>query len=497
MRYLLNKYVEGIQDLRVRAGLVRASMGELKQTFIKSFIASTISSSAVIVVLYNVGLLLPIYLVMIICLTIVTLITYPYVKYWRIVRTRRRTLEEEFYYFIISEAITCIYSTELIGDICDLARWRLVFKELSQEGLRLRVFRKFLTSFETINIYLRYSTSESVARLLSDYMLSLARGTVNQWLLTTSNELLHKLRNRAKALIQLRTTIVLVIGIVISYLPSLMISIAMVTGSVDLASIAAIMPIILFSLLMLPRLTLHLKTVNSNAYTKIKILKNTITYVLIYLILFYSLTSLNPTISRYVVLCLSTTLVVNGILNLINFIKVLTEVNELPRLISVLIETPHLLVNPLQGLKEVLKLSKLKSFRLLGHKLDLTKLSDGVSLFKSWLGRYVYYIIVKSIINGGLDRERLLNLRTLTIEMVEDLKYYLINLLPLIMMSLMMPWILLSIASLARVNVVNYILLIYLLITTYALYVDYVILDSIGNTLITGISLLTLTSMWL
>lgn len=493
MMNILSRYFEDIQNLRVKAGLVRVSIKELKRALIRRLTVSAAISVAILLALYYTEMFSPTYVAITSCLAILIPLSYPYMKYWHFVRSRRRTLEEEFDYFIISEAIAYTYSTELVSDMCDLAGWGSVFKELSREGMRLSLFRKFLTTFETVSIYIRYSISEHVARLLSDYMLSLARGVIGPWLSSTSNELLHKLRSKTKALVQLRTTMVLVVGVVVGYLPSLIISMSIITGSMDLTLMIIIIPVMIFSLLVLPRPTLHLRAVSESARRGLPIAL--LIYVVTYITLLYALSSLSLTICRYVLLSLSVLLIANGILNTLNLINVVVEVSELPRLILTYAETPYLLINPLQGLKEVLRMSRSRNLRLLSNNISLNRLGEGISAFKSWLGRYVYYVVVKSISNGSLGKEQLLNLRMLTIEMVEDLKHYVVSLLPLIAMSFIMPWLLMSMSMLAGVNVVNYLIPIYILVATYALYVDYVVLDAAGNTLITGASLLILT-LW-
>ncbi len=498
MRNYINKYLELIQDLRVKAGLTRAGVRDLKSMLLKYITASVLVVTVLIIVLnYMLGFTVATY-VTLTALAIpsaaLTSMMLPYLSYSYIVRVRRKKVEEELAYFIISEAAIYTYSTELVNDLCELSGWEHVFKELVVEGLRLRVFRSFLTVTEAINTYIKYSASKYVNRLLSDYVLALSKGVVNAWLLNTSNELLHKLRGDAKTSIQLRTTISLIAGVLLSYLPSLMVSLSIISGAIEAVPsiffLATIIPILIF----MPGKTLHLKTLVNNNSIIFK-LKNIVIYMVTLFIIPLSLSMLDQPVIKHALLTSSVLLIINGILNLRDFIEVITEVSELPKVISLYAETPYILVNPLKGFKEVLMTCRSRSLRRLGSKLNLNNLKDNLPAIRSWLGRYTYYIIVRSLVNGNLSKEQLLNLRTLTLDMIEDFKHYIVSLLPLMMMSLIMPWLLTSMATLANVKLMNYMVLIYVIVTWYSLYVDYTLYDSLGNTLITGIAMLILALM--
>lgn len=497
MKNYITIYLELIQDLRVKAGLTRVSTRDLKLTLLKYIVTSVLIVTASITLLSLVLRFTVVTYLMLITTTmpvaILTSILMPYLSYSYILRVRWKKIEEELSYFIVSEAATYTHSMELVNDLCELRGWDHVFKELVIEGLRLRLFRNFLTVTETISTYTKYSTSKYVNKLLSDYVLALSKGVVNSWLLSTSNELLYKLRSNTKALTQLRTTISLVIGILLSYLPSLMISISIISGITEvhppLFTVITLIPILIF----MPGKTLHLKTFN-NSSPIIK-LKNIVIYVVTLFIIPMLLSTLEQLTTKNVLLASAALLIINGVYNLRDFIEILVEISELPKVISSYAEAPYILVNPLKGFKEVLITCRSRSLRELASDLNLNNLKDRLPIIKSWLGRYIYYIIVKSLVNGSLSKEQLLNLRTLTLDMIEDFKHYIISLLPLMMMSLMMPWLLTSMVALANVRLTNYIVLIYIVITGYSLYVDYILYDSLGSTLITGIAMAILALM--
>jgi len=248
----------------------------------------------------------------------------------------------------------------------------------------------------------------------------------------------------------------------------------------------------ILSILILPSNTQHLRMYNTSTLEGKLI--TTSSYVLIFLTAISTYLSLENI--SYLIKVTATVSLINGILNLVKFYNIISEVRELPKVLYMYAETPYILVNPLNALKEVLSNCKSRSLRELGKKLSLSNVKEGTSTLRSWLSRYVYYVIIKSLTTGSLGKEQLLNLRVLTLDMLEDFKQYLISVLPLIMMSLLMPFFMVSMTSLANVNISNFIFYIYVIVVTYSLYVDYIIFNTFNSTLITGITLLTLSISW-
>lgn len=493
MKSLLRNYVEGLQVLRVKAGLTIVSRGKLLKSLIKELlIYSTFLGSLLtfLTIIYDLNTLYTVY-ILIPSITFLTLL--PHLKYRFLARSYSKALENELTYFIISEAVTLTNSTELINDICELGDWGEVFPNLSRSGLRLNVYKKFLTLLESVNHYIKYVSSEFISKLLSDYILAVSRGMINSWITHTSTELLRKLGSDAKTLIKLRTTTVLVIGILLSYLPTLIFSLSVITGEESLTSTVILMPILtVFTILFLPRNVQHLRI-----YLKFGMAKKLLTYTSYLMILFtaYYMFS-HPANAKYLILATAAVVLTNGLLGLRKFYEVIKEVYEIPKIIYMFAETPYILINPLKALKDVLSSCRSKSLRELSIKLDLNKASSSVEILNSWLGRYTYYVLIKSLINGSLSKEQLLSLRILTLDMLDDIKQYLVSALPLIMMSLMMPWFMISMTVLAGVKATDYGFYIYLLTMTYSIYVDYVVFTTPKITLVSAMTLLLLGLIW-
>ncbi|MEM1680908.1 MAG: hypothetical protein QXT01_02675 [Sulfolobales archaeon] len=493
MKSLLRNYIEGLQVLRVKAGLTIVSRGELLKSLIKEFLTYSTFLGLLLTSLLIIYDLNAVHTIYILIPSIPALALLPHLRYRFLARTYGKALENELTYFIISEAITLTNSTELINDICELGDWGKVFPNLSRCGLRLNVYKKFLTLFESVNHYIKYVSSEFISRLLSDYILAVSRGMINSWITHTSTELLRKLGSNAKTLIKLRTTTVLIIGILLSYLPTLIFSISVITGEESLTSAAILMPILtVFTILFLPRNVQHLRI-----YLKFGMARKLLTYMsyLMILLTAYYMFS-HPITAKYLILTTAAVVLINGLLGLHKFYEVMREVYEIPRIIYMFAETPHILINPLKALKDVLSSCKSKSLRELSIRLDLNKASSSVEILNSWLGRYIYYVLVKSLINGSLSKEQLLSLRILTLDMLDDIKQYLVSALPLLMMSLMMPWFMISMTALAGVETTKYGFYIYLLTMTYSIYVDYVVFTTPKITLVSAMTLLLLGLIW-
>ncbi len=493
MKSLLESYVRGIQSLRIRAGLTILDWRMFLRSTAKDFL---ISSAVLGSLLTSVGILSGVDTNQILLLTafsIVTAALFPYMKYRLLARARGKMLENELTYFIISEAITATDSTELISDVCELTGWEGVFPTLSREGLRLKVYRKFLTLLEAVNLYVKYLPSEFVSRLLSDYVLTVSRGIVGSWLSHTSTELLRKLGGDTKAFTKLRTTTVLVIGILVSYLPTLMFSLSVISGSRHLTSAITLTPLLVIaSAAVLPRNTQHLRT-----YLKFGRKANLLTYASYGAALYtaYQIFS-GSTKVEYLVITTSVLFLINGVIGIRRFYGVIYEIYEIPKIIHMFAETPHILINPVSALKDVLSRCKSKSWKGLGANLDLNSVSSGVNMLNSWLGRYTYYVLTKSMVNGSLSKELLLSLRVITLDMLEDLKQYFVSTVPLIAMSLMVPWLMNSMISLAGVEALGYGFHVYLLTISYSLYVDYVIFNTPKITAVSAATLLLLGTIW-
>ena len=491
--YLLRYYLESLQDLRVRAGLTVVDLKNLLKIVLRDMIIVLLPTVIITTYALYVGVIELGTTIILLSTSFFTALITPHLKYILVVRSRNKTLEREIVYFIISESITYSRSTELVNDLCGLDGWEGVFPTLVNEGLRLRVYRKFLTTIEAINFYIRYTSSSFISKILSDYVLAYSKGIINAWFTHTSSELLRKLRSEVSALMKLRTTVVLMMGVVVSYLPMLTFSLSVITGGGELTNVLVVVPVLMIlSILILPSNTQHLRMYNTSTLEGKLI--TTSSYVLILLTAVSTYLSLENI--SYLIKVTATVSLINGILNLVKLYNIISEVHELPKVLYMYAETPYILVNPLNALKEVLSSCKSRSLRELGKKLSLSNVKEGISTLRSWLSRYVYYVIVKSLTTGSLGKEQLLNLRVLTLDMLEDFKQYLISVLPLIMMSLLMPFFMVSMTSLANVNISNFIFYIYVIVVTYSLYVDYIIFNTFNSTLITGITLLTLSISW-
>jgi len=496
MTNFIRNYVERIQDLRVRAGLTRVSNRALALEILKYFLTFQLASLAILTTVGYLNLIdvNSVYIYLTPIHTLIALLT-PHIRYWVLVRRRRRFVEDELSYFIVSEAVTYTGTTELISDLCEVSRWGDVFPSLSAEGLRLSIYRKFLTTFEAVSMYVKYIPSNAVSRLLSDYILALSRGLLSEWFTHTSTELIRKLRNSAKVLTQLRTTISLIFGVLIGYFPPLILALSTITGDGGLTLITLTTPLLtILTLLLLPQHPLHLRIYHEGGFSS-KI-SYAVYALLTSVVMIPSLTHVPSGFSIQELLLISATaLIVNGVLRLHNFIEAIREVYELPRIITFFSETPQLIINPLNALRDVLKTSRVRSLRGLSDKLNLNNMRGCVGYLRTWLGKYVFYVIFKSIVNGSLGKEQLLNLRLLTLDMLEDFKLHLVSSLPLAMLAILMPWLLVSMIHLSGVNFELFLFYILTVVVSYSTYVEYVLFSNINNTLVLGVSLLILATL--
>jgi len=489
-----NPYISKINDLRVLAGRERLLGRRARVHVIKLIFHSAVMFfliTHIILSLVNFSTFFtvkPHIIIYSAFSSIIAGILWPFAWYYIKALNRGKNVEKELKYFIISEGMSTINATELISDLVSTKNWPQVFPSLSRESVRFLKLRKFMALFDTIRFYSRWILSRGISKCLSDYLHSLSLGTALEWLQDKTDELINELRSSTQATIKLRTMVSLVLAIVLGYVPPLMTALSILVG--EEAVIKALLITLLItpiSTALIPQLPLHARISSrissSNAISALAITSITITII----------TTLSYVIYGNINLILSTSacLIAWGIIKTYHYIKGITEAIELPRILARISEAPLVISNPCKLIAEILANSRVPSFRRVGSKFKLDKINGLISELNLWTSRFVLYVITKSISNGSLTREHVLKLRELILDFTRDIKSLLATNTVIISMVVLLPYIISTISGLTAHTLL---LDLYSMVASvmFSLYASYVVFNDLTNTLLPGVTLLTL-----
>jgi len=480
------KYLRLVNKLRLLAGYEALVGIELRKYFIKLTMYSLILASLTFFVTY---FILKITSLKIVLTTPLLMSLIPYaaslLTYYFRVMSRRKSVETELKYYVISEGISVSRYTELINDLDDLVKYKSIFKNLSREASRLKKLKKLLPTFDAVKTYVKFIKSNFIRNLLLDYLFSLSLGTAFIWMQEKSKEFLYDIKVLNKAVLRLRATISIVVAIVLGYLPILSVMVTIVTNNQEFMfnTLLTSLLILPLSFLLIPKPPLH-QHIDLNRKGTIAVLA----------ILTYSITFVVYIIFKDLKLSLLTFSIIAillGIRGLMNYISALMELHDVPRILSTMCEAPLTLVNPLKLLNNALSRSRSKTLRnirvSLGHDVHEVMIK-GVKL---WITKFLLYTITKAIMKGSLDRERLLKLREVITEFISDFKYSLVVNIFILVLALSLPFMFSTVLMIVNTYVKIMDILIYyaLAITlTYSIYASYVMFNDPLNTLIPGLT---------
>jgi len=490
----ISSYIRFVNKLRLLAGYEVVTKSNLWKEMSKLALNSVLVFFALYVLLTYYGMSYP-YPLIISALNALPIALFMNILVYLLkIIKRARCIENELRYFIVSEGITADKTTELINDLMGIEFWGSVFTNLKAEALKLRKLKKLLPTFDAVKIYVKFLRSSFVRRILGDYLLSMSLGTVPMWLQEKSNELLHEIKARSIAISKIRAIISILNAILLSYLPMFMLMISLVTGNegIILQSLIIALTIAIVSILLVPKPPLH-QSINIKRSSL-----NVLMLSMVYLAPF-TIFVLFKVIDKALYL-FSMIAVIYGLIRLRDYIEALFEVSDIPRVINLISETPLTLVNPLEVLKRVLSTSKSKSMREIASNLSFKSAFNSLDRIKTWLGRYVIYVLLRGIGKGSLDRERLIKLRDVVLELITDLRSSLAVNIIIISLALALPYILTVLLNIGYMYTMhtslNY-LSLYAIITTftYSVYAGYVVFNDSSNTLIQGVSMLMLLAL--
>ena len=487
---LLNRYLSLINKSRVLAGKELLISKELRRYFAKQLIAS-ITIAILTYYLISYVIKLPyLYSITFTTLSLLASFLAPPLAYYIKAIERAHKLELDFKYFVISEGIVLDKRSELLRDLLEVSTWKDVFPDLYREALRLKKLSKMLSIFDAVKAYIKLIKSKEVGRALLDYLFTLSLGGGINWVKEKSDEWLNHIKLLTYSRIRLRTTISVMLAILLGYTPPLVIMLSVIMGSqIIQKALTTTLILSLLAFIVTPRLPRHLST------SSVRLSKE------------YLLISLIPIISSLMAYLLTSSLtnalmtfsavgIVSGVIKLRGYLTTLKELGDLPRILALMSEAPLTIVNPLEIFKKALKSSKSKTLKNLGNYVG-KDLNTTLRLLRNslWLSKYLIYIIIKGINAGTLSRERILKLRELILDLIKDIKYALLTNLIVAVIALALPMILSSVSTIA-VTGSNH--LLYNIITNfniasivlYGIYAAYVIFDDPLNMLFSSSSLL-------
>ncbi|MCD6084858.1 MAG: hypothetical protein J7J20_04880 [Desulfurococcales archaeon] len=414
--------------------------------------------------------------------------SWPYVYYYVKAHSRGNAVESELKYFIISEGVSTTNASELISDLVSTKDWSHVFPTLSKESIRFLKLRKFMALYDTIRYYTRWITSRWVSKCLTDYIHSLSLGTALEWLQDKTDELINELRSSTQAAIKLRTTVSLILAVILGYVPPLMAALSLLVGE-EVVVKAFLMTLLAtpLSMLLIPKLPCHARITSRILDANIPLALGVAcaTTAATVLITYVIKDNVN------VVLTAATCLLVWGSIKTYCYFRGITEAFELPRLLARISEAPLVISNPCRLFAEILSSSRVRSFKYVGSRFKLDKVNELASELNLWTSKFVLYVIAKSIINGALTRERTLKLRELILDFTRDIKSLLATNTVIVVMTALLPYIISSISGLATHSLL---LGVYSLVTSvmFSVYASYVVFGDLTNTLLPGMALLML-----
>jgi hypothetical protein len=475
-------YIDFIQTLRVRSGRERLLGDEAVKDIIKLFLKGLAYITPALLILRLAGAL------NMVTSTIISLFfasVFPILKYLRDSSIRAKHVEREFNYFIVSEDIASDGFCELISDLRNLTEWHEVFPTLAREGERIKVFGNLLTSIDAAKLYIKTMPSKKVRRLLSDYLYALSLGSVREWLRGRSSETLKALSTDSRTITKLRMTLSLIAAVILGYVPPILVGLSTIVGeAILIPALTLTLSILPMIMVALPKQPLHTNAAKTplDKYTLAGIVTGAICL----------LTGLMIPNYHYLILLSAVSFLAVGLRGAVKLGLSLREGWELPRVLSTYGEAPLIVGNPLSILRDVLLSSKYKPFTEMAKNLTPDKLPKALHNLKLWISKFVFYTIIKSVYSGSVNKERVINLKSLVLDMLEDVKMVLASSAIIVGMSIALPWLVTTLSGLSYIS--SPLLSIYRLTSplAYSIFASYVVFDDIKNTLLPGVTILIL-----
>ncbi len=482
-----SKYLRVVNRLRLLAGYEALIGTELRRYSIKLLTYSLILTSLTFFIIHYIFKITSLNTILI---TLSLVSVTPYVAllliYYLKTVVRKRSVETEFKYYVISEGISAGKYTELISDLDDLVKYESVFKNLSREASRLRKLKRLLPTFDAVKTYIKFINSNFIRNLLLDYLFSLSLGTALIWIQEKSKEFLYDIKMINKTVLKLRVTVSTIVAIVLGYLPILSVMVSIITNNQEflLNTLLISLLVLPLSLLLIPKPLLH-QHVNLDRRGTV-IIATLLTYLII-IVTHFILKDLKLSL-----LIFSAIAIPLGVRGLISYINAVTELHDIPRILNTMCEAPLTLINPLKLLNNVLSKSRSKTLRTTRISLGSNNHESIIKNVKLWITKFLLYTIVKAIMRGTLDRERLLKLREVITEFISDFKYSLVVNMFILALALSLPFMFSTVLTIVSTytNVVMNVLVCYtlIIILTYSVYASYVMFNDPSNTLIPGLT---------
>ncbi len=489
---IANKYLNLLNKSRVLAGKELLIGDKLRKFLILQLVTASVLAVIAYCVTDYIVKIPNTYSALVIAASVLAPIFAPLINYHLKAFSRAKKLELDFKYFVISEGVILDKKSELIRDLLEVGTWSDVFPDLYKEAIKLKKLSKVLSIFDSVKTYVKLIMSKEVGRALLDYLFSLSLGSGINWVKEKSDEWLNSVRLLAYSKVRLRTTVSIMLAILLGYTPPLVVMLSVIVGtSVMYKALLATLALSMFAFVLTPKLPRHLSTsvVDFKCRTYVITSATPITSALATYFILHSV--------KYALLTFSIVGLVCGVIKLREFISRVRELSDLPRILSIMSEAPLTIANPLEIFKKALRTSRAKVFKSLSTHIGKDLRASMKALRNSlWLSKYLTYIIIKGISSGTLSRERVLKLRELILDLIKDIKFTLMTNLLVAIISLVLPVILTSVSAIAATQVGYAVkkqveMFSIASIIIYGMYAGYIVFDDPLNTLLCSASLLT------
>ncbi len=398
---------------------------------------------------------------------------------------RGRKVAEELRYFVISESVIAEAHPNLIDDLASYSSLSSLFPALVKEGRLISLLRNFFTVHETVRIYCRWIRSDEVKALLNDYLFSISIGSVKEWLQIRGRELFERIRGITKETVNRRLTIAVIVAVILGYTPPLIIALTPLTGpqyvNKLLGSLMLSLPIAFAAL---PKLPHHMRI---RAGTKLRVVA-----VLGGISLQTAGVLIIPNEVPNLIIASSLIFLAGGTYSTIQWIKGLSEISGLNRILSKLYEIPLSRSGRVEVLKDIIVTQGGKGWREIARSFTNLNTLKHESLLRAWISRFALYVIKSGIRYGSLSRESILKLSELISTSLQDLRESLLTSSVIAGIALALPYLMIIMKNLAgsMPSLINY----YIVFASlgYSLFTSYVLFGDPMNTLLPGITSLEL-----
>ncbi len=410
---------------------------------------------------------------------------------------RGRGVEDELKYFIIAESVVASGNPSLFDDLISLRDKPYLFPILSNEAKVIAKVRKLLTMPDAVRVYCKWLKSNKVSVILSDYLFAQSLGMLRAWLREKGREFLDAIRSDSINRIKLRTTISVLFAVILGYIPPVILALSSLMGYgiiVKLLTLTLIIAPLFF--IVTPKLPKHFM-INSNGGRVARLAG-------VALLTCFVLTCINgrlgieihePALAliKYLV---GPALIMAGAPALIEAFKAFKEAGDLTKLILTIAEAPLEISNNLTVVREALRRLNSPKLRRLSKLIGIEEITRDVYRSMSlWITRFTVFTISKAISYGVLNKENLMKLRDLILEMIREIKTSITASAVIIALAISLP-VMLNYICVIEGGVTSLIkLYVFTSVIIYSIYSSYVVFGDPLNTLLTGVALTELILM--